>query len=239
MSKNKKVPIAVLSCFLIAFVLQGLLKICGVFIFEKALTWDVFNIIDEVLWLNILFNSAINIIAVYCLSFCLTTKPYSKRWYHYAIIVASSVGMMTLKLLVQVPIKWQFLCDVFLYVIVPVIINLTSNKEETIFKNKSFILGLSIQILLYFCYLGLCYWSGLLNSLLFTEPIMLNSMTSFLLFFEEYIGLISLMLSCNCLIYKIKSERTDMVYPQNIASEEAKKKALEQAKAKKQHKKSK
>ena len=239
MKNNKKVPIAVLSCFLIAFILQGVLKICGVFIFEKALEWDVFNIIDEVLWLNILFNSFINIIAVYCLSFSLSTKAYSKKWYHYAIILVSSVGMMTLKLLVLVPLQWQFLCDIFLYVIVPMIINLTSNREDTIYKNKSFILALSIQVLLYFCYLGLAYWSSMLNSLLPIQQEFLGSMDMFLIYFELYIGLILLMLSCNCLVYKIKSEVNNMHYPQNIASEEAKKKALEQAKQKKEQKKSK
>ena len=44
---NSKVPIAILSCFLIAFILQGILKISGVFIFEKALDWEIFKIIDN------------------------------------------------------------------------------------------------------------------------------------------------------------------------------------------------
>ena len=56
---NKKVPLAILCCFLIAFLIQGILKLSGVFIFEKVLDWDIFSIIDSNLWLNILFNSII------------------------------------------------------------------------------------------------------------------------------------------------------------------------------------
>lgn len=235
---NKKVPLAILCCFLIAFLIQGILKLSGVFIFEKALDWEIFSIIDSNLWLNILFNSIINIIAVYCMSFCLTTRPYSNKWYHYVIIVVSSVSMITLKLLVFIPIKFQFLIDTFLYIVVPLIINLTTDKEYKIFKSRNFVVILAIQILLYFCYLGLCYWSNLLNSLLPIDQIVLNSMDTFLIYFEVYIGLIALMLSCNMLLSKIKGD-INMNYPQNIASEKARKEELEKINSIKANKKAK
>ena len=234
---NNRVPLAILCCFFIAFVLQGILKLSGVFIFEKALDWDIFAIIDNTLWLDILFNSIINIIAVYCLSFALTTRPYSNKWYHYVIIALSSVAMITLKLLVDVPVEFQFLIDIYLYIIVPLIINLTTSSEYKAFKNKSFAITLTIQIMLYFCYLGLCYWSSLLNSILLIEPTQVCSMTSFLIFIEVYIGLVVIMLCCNILLSKIKKGVTDMIYPQNIASEDAKKKELERVKAEKESKK--
>lgn len=235
---NKKVPLAILCCFLIAFLIQGILKLSGVFIFEKVLDWDIFSIIDSNLWLNILFNSIINIIAVYCISFCLTTRPYSNKWYHYVIIVVSSVSMITLKLLVFIPIKFQFLIDTFLYIVVPLIINLTTDKEYKIFKSRNFVVIFAIQILLYFCYLGLCYWSNLLNSLLPIDQIVLNSMDTFLIYFEVYIGLIALMLSCNILLSKIKGD-INMNYPQNIASEKARKEELERINLIKANKKAK
>lgn len=235
---NKKVPLAILCCFLIAFLIQGILKLSGVFIFEKALNWEIFAIIDSNLWLSILFNSIINIIAVYCLSFCLTTRPYSNKWYHYVIIVVSSVSMITLKLLVFIPIKFQFLIDAFLYIVVPLIINLTTDKEYKIFKSRNFIVIFAIQILLYFCYLGLCYWSSVLNSLLPIDQVVLNSMDTFLIYFEVYIGLIALMLSCNILQSKIKGD-INMHYPQNIASEKARKEELERINSIKANKKAK
>ena len=235
---NKKVPLAILCCFLIAFLIQGILKLSGVFIFEKALDWEIFAIIDSNLWLNILFNSIINIIAVYCMSFCLTTRPYSNKWYHYVIIVVSSVSMITLKLLVFIPIKFQFLIDTFLYIVVPLIINLTTDKEYKIFKSRNFVVIFAIQILLYFCYLGLCYWSSVLNSLLPIGQIVLNSMDTFLIYFEVYIGLIALMLSCNMLLSKIKGD-INMHYPQNIASEKARKEELERINLIKANKKAK
>ena len=49
-NKNNKVPIAILSCFLIAFILQGVLKISGILVFEKALNWEIFDIIDTHKW---------------------------------------------------------------------------------------------------------------------------------------------------------------------------------------------
>lgn len=202
---NRKVPTAILCCFLIAYIIQGILKLSGIFIFEKALDWDIFAIIDENIWLNILFNSIINIIAVYCLSFCLTTRPYSNKWYHYAIIIVSSVSMITLKLLVVIPIQFQFLIDVYLYIIVPLVINLTTNKKYKVI-NKNFIIVLAIQILLYFCYLGLCYWSLLLNSLIPIDQTILNSANMFLTFLEVYIGLVTIMLSFNILLSNIKKE---------------------------------
>ena len=233
---NKRVPLAILSCFVIAFIIQGILKLSGVFIFEKALNWEIFELIDNNIVLNIIFNSLVNIIAVYCLSFSLTTRPYSNKWYHYVIICLSSIGIMTLKLLILIPIRLQFLLDIYLYIIVPLIINLTTQKQYKLWGNKSFIILCTIQILLYFCYLGLCYWSSLLNSILLIEPIFANSMTSFLIFFEVYIGLVILMLCFNVFIDKIKKGDIFMIYPQNIASDEAKQKELEKVKAKKEKK---
>lgn len=74
-NKNNKVPIAVLSCFLIAFIIQGILKLCGIFVFEKALDLDIFKLIDNNLWLQIIYYSLIVFATMYCLSFSLTSRP--------------------------------------------------------------------------------------------------------------------------------------------------------------------
>jgi hypothetical protein len=66
---NKKVPIAILSCFLIAFILQGILKISGLFVFEKALNLEIFNIIDNSILFQIFYYSLLSFISIYCLSF--------------------------------------------------------------------------------------------------------------------------------------------------------------------------
>lgn len=203
---NKKVPLAILSCFVIAFIIQGILKLSGIFIFEKTLDWDIFNIIDNNIILNIVFNTIICFISVYCLSLTLTTKAYSNRWYHYIVIGLSSIGMVTLKTLIQPNIQYQIIIDVYLYILVPFIINLTTDNKYKLFTNKSFIIVLTLQILLYFCYLGLCYWSGLLNSLILATQIKLTSMGNFLVFLEVYIGLFAIMLSSNILLSKIKKE---------------------------------
>lgn len=203
---NKKVPLAILSCFVIAFIIQGILKLSGIFIFEKTLDWDIFNIIDNNIILNIVFNTIICFISVYCLSLTLTTKAYSNRWYHYIVIGLSSIGMVTLKTLIQPNIQYQIIIDVYLYILVPFIINLTTDNKYKLFTNKSFIIVLTLQILLYFCYLGLCYWSGLLNSLIPATQIKLTSMGNFLVFLEVYIGLFAIMLSSNILLSKIKKE---------------------------------
>ena len=224
MNKNSKVPMAILSCFLIAFIIQGILKLCGVFVFEKVLDWDIFNVIDDTLWLNIVFNSFITCISTYCLSFSLTTRPYSNKWYHYIIIVLSSTGIVALKLLLYPSISIQIILDIYLYIIVPFIINITT---DTKYKVISKVYTLICQILLYFCYLGICYWSSTLNSLLPITQIYTGSMQIFLIYFEVYIGLISLMLTTNILLSKIKGEN-NMHFPINIANDIAKKKAKKQ-----------
>ena len=83
--KNHKVPSAILSCFLIAFIIQGVLKLSGIFVFDKALDWDIFKIIDNNKFLYVVYYSILIFIVEYCLSFALTTKCYSKKWYHTVI----------------------------------------------------------------------------------------------------------------------------------------------------------
>lgn len=207
--KNHKVPVAILSCFLIAFVLQVLLKLCGVFVFEKALTWDIFRIIDSSKVLSIIYYSFMNLIAVYCLSFALTARPYSKKWYHYILIFMGSFGITTCKYLINTPVQIEFLYDTIAYIIIPVIINATSGKEYRIFKLDNLtnvIITITIHILLYFSYLGLCYWSSLINSLFPITQVVLYASTTLLIYFEAYIGLIALMLSLNVFIKLIKKE---------------------------------
>lgn len=235
---NKKVPFAILCCFIIAFLIQGILKLSGVFIFEKALDWEIFEIIDNNVWLNIIYQVFINIIAVYCLSFALTTRAYSKKWYHYILILVSSSTITTIRTLILTPTYLEYIFDIILYIIIPGIINITSEKEVRLFSkvNLSNIITLiSIQTLLYFAYLGLSYWSSLLSSFIITSQITLYSSAYFLIFLEVYIGLISLMLTSNILIQK--GRERNMIRPQNIATDKAKKEELERVKKEKENKK--
>lgn len=193
--KNKKVPVAILSCFLIAFIIQGILKICGVFVFEKALDWDIFRVIDSTRWLQIIYYSIINSITAYCLTFALNNKPYGNKWYHYIILVCSTFLITTCRMLIKTPFYMEFVYDVLLYIIVPTIINYITDIKNV--STRNIILLLSIHVLLYFVYLGLSYWSNLLSSLIPITQTALAASASFLIRFETYIGLILLMLSMN------------------------------------------
>lgn len=198
--KNNKVPVAILSCFLIAFILQGILKISGVFIFEKALSWEIFKIIDSHKWSQIIYYSLINCLSVYCLSFALTSRPFSNKWYHYAIIMLGTSGITTCRMLIKTPFYVEFIYDALLYIVIPMIINITTNKKYKL--SASIVTTTAIHVLLYFVYLGLGYWSILLNSILPINQIILPASTSFLIRFETYIGLAMLMLSLNLFIRK-------------------------------------
>ena len=204
---NRKVPIAILSCFLIAFILQGILKISGVFIFEKALDWDIFNIIDNNRVLSIIFQILINIIAVHCLSFAFTTRAYSNKWYHWLIITVGCSSIITIRMTFETPFFVEFIYDILLYVTIPFIVNITTERKYKVFEKTnvtSIVTTLSIQILLYFCYLGLCYWSNVLSSSIPNVQTYFSSSKMFLIYFELYIGLVLLMLSLNTAINKIK-----------------------------------
>lgn len=231
---NSKVPIAVLSCFLIAFVLQGILKMSGVLIFEKALDWEIFKIIDTYKFLQIIYYTIIVFITMYCLSFSFSCKCYSKKCYHIIILIISSSGIVALRMLCNLSNRIHTIVDIIAYVIIPFIITITNDKENRVFRKLnifSIVLMFSINIILYFSYLGLNFWSNLLNSLLLIEPVWLSSSNNLLVQIEVYIGLISAMLSLNALIKYIK-RRDDMNLPINIASDEAKEKELEEVKEK-------
>jgi hypothetical protein len=203
---NKKVPSAILSCFLIAFVIQGILKLSGIFIFEKALNLDIFRIIDNNKIFEIIYYSLINAFAIYCMSFAFAKKIYSNKWYHYILIIGSSCLITSLKLLLNYSVEIQFVYDILSYVIIPTIISLTLDKENRVFSKislEAIIITVSAQIIFYFYYLGLGYWSGLLNSLNPVTQMTLYASTSFLIFFEMYIGLLMLTLSMSILINKI------------------------------------
>lgn len=221
---NSKVPVAVLSCFLIAFILQGALKLCGVLVFEKALDWQIFTIIDNHKWVQVIYYSLIACLTVYCLSLSLTTICYSKKWWHYAIIFGASILITTIRMFAKYTAQQNILFDIMLYISVPFIITLTTNKKYRLFNHFNVfnvVLTLTIHIALYFCYLGLTYWSNLLTSLYPVGVIWLNSSTMFLINFEIYIGLLTFMLSMNVLIQKMK-ENYIMNMPVNIASKKAK-----------------
>lgn len=221
---NSKVPVAVLSCFLIAFILQGALKLCGVLVFEKALDWQIFTVIDNHKWLQVIYHSLLNCVCVYCLSFALSQKPYSRKIGHYILIVSISFGVTCFRLFATYTAQVNILLDILVYVVVPFVINITIDYDKNPFGCNSvfsIVVTLSINIFLYFAYLGLTYWSLLLNSLLPNNSLWVMSSTNFLVNFEVYIALIILMLSMNVLMIKIK-ENTNMIMPQNIASKKAK-----------------
>ncbi len=203
---NSRVPVAILSCFLIAFILQGILKISGVFIFEKALGWEIFRIIDNNKVLNIMYYCIINILAVYALSFTFTKSCYSRKWYHYIIIFIGTTLITILRMLIKTVMWLEFVYDILMYIIIPFIVSITTEKDKRVFiKNdtQSCIITLSFEILLYLCFLGLSYWSGLLNSLIPEIQTVLYASTHFLVFFEVYIGLYMMMLSVNIILQKI------------------------------------
>lgn len=231
---NDKVPCAILSSFLIAFVLQGILKLSGVFIFEKALDWEIFKIIDNSRFAQIIYYSFIILITTYCLSFSLTKKPYSKKWYHYVILFASCLLVTSIRLCIQITYALNIFLDIFIYILIPLLINLTSSLEDRLLNNSlsGIILTVSIQISLYFCYLGLGYWSTLLTSILPLDTLWLTSSLNFLTQFEMYIGIVMFMFSMNYLIKKIK-ESEIMRMPIDIASDEAKEKELQEIDKKK------
>lgn len=237
--KNNKVPIAILSCFLIAFIMQGVLKLSGILVFEKALDWEIFSIIDNNKYLQLTLYSCFNILTVYCMSFALTSKPYSKRIYHYLIILISAVGITTFRMFGVYTQQANILMDVLLYVIIPFVINITTDKNDRLFHKINVfavVTMISVNVFIYFGYLGLGYWSAILNSLLPIQTSWLLSSANFLIKLEVYIGLTMLMLSLNMLILNIK-EKNNMFMPMDIATDEAKKKALEEKKAKKDSKK--
>lgn len=204
--KNQKVVSAILSCFIIAFILQGVLKITGIFVFEKALDWQIFTIIDNSKCASLIYNSLLTTIIIYCLSFALSSKCYSNKWYHYVIILGSAFGIISIKTFTNVSDRMYIVYDLIAYILIPLIINLTTKKDYKIYINNklaNIVITITIQILLYFCYLGLTYWSGLLNSFLPTSYYLIPSSTSFLIRLEVFIGLISLMLSLNILIKNV------------------------------------
>ena len=238
-NKNNKVPIAILSCFLIAFILQGVFKISGILVFEKALNWEIFAIIDKHKSLQLILYSCFNILTVYCMSFALTSKPYSKKWCHYVIILIFAVGVTAFRMFGEYTQQVNILLDVLLYVAIPFAINITTDKDSRLFSKTNvfaIVTILSINTFIYFGYLGLGYWSAILNSLLPIQTTWLLSSANFLIKLEVYIGLTMLMLSMNMLIQNIK-ERTNMFMPMDIASDEAKVKELQEKKAKKNNKK--
>lgn len=238
---NKRVPFAILCCFTLAFALQGVLKLCGVFIFEKALNWEIFQIIDHSKVLSIIYFSIFVFVTLYCLSFTLTDKPYSTKWYHYLILTGAAVGSMTLKfcanaMLTNVVVDILF--DLALYVGIPLLIYFTTPKQSRLFQKhtlRSVLLVVTLQILLYFLYLGLNYWSMILNSIIPATQYLVSASSALLQQIEVYIGLGSLMLTMNMLIQKFIKEGS-MVEPINIASDEAKANELAKRKAKKANK---
>lgn len=206
--KNDKVPLSILSCFLIAFIIQGILKLRGILVFEKVLEWEIFDVIDKNQIVSTFYYTLIMVVPIYCLSFSLTSKPYSNKWYHYAIIILISLAFTLLRTNAVLSYKTQIILDIVAYIIVPVFINITTAKNETLLNKDIFgiIVMVTIHIGLYFCYLGLTYWSGLLNTLVFVNPVFLSTSRHFLLFFEIYIGIVCSMLSLNILTKKTKKE---------------------------------
>lgn len=203
---NNKVPIAVLSFFLIAFILQGILKISGVFIFEKALNWDIFRIIDSNYWLRINYYSIINLINVYCLSFTLNTRCYTKKHWLSAIIVVGTYIVTICRLTLKTPFYMEYVYDVLLYIYIPSIVSILSEKQTKMFDNNfvGIINIITIHIMLYFCYLGIGYWSGLTSSIIVANQVIVYASSMFLIQLERYIGVVLLMLSLNIFNKNIK-----------------------------------
>ena len=162
---------------------------------------------------------------MYCLSFSLTSRPYSKKWFHYVILTISSIGITILRLLVSLSYIVQIVIDLFIYIVVPIVINLTSSNEDRLLKKNVFnvVLTITIQCGLYFCYLGLTYWSCLLNSMLITTPLFVTASRQFLVRLEVYLGLFAFMLGMNLTIKNLKGDKR--LLPVDIATDVAKNKS--------------
>ena len=152
---------------------------------------------------------------------------------HYILILLVCYLNTYIKLNYNITFVIHILFDILLYIILPIIINITTDRKYRFLDKSLFgvIFTITIQIALYFCYLGLCYWSNLLNSLLPQIPVLLSASTNFLIQLELYIGVIMIMLSLNLFINKYKGDK-NMNIPMNIASDEAKEKELEEVKEK-------
>lgn len=237
----KRVPIAILCCFTIAFVLQGILKLSGIFVFEKALDWDIFTIIDSQLWLTIIYYSIIVFTTIYCFSFTFSRHLYSKYWWHYVIMLVVSFGTITVEYLTNIVMNTMLsiVFDVLFYVITPLVIYFTTPKSERLFDNHTVIntvIIITAQILLYFLYLGLNYWSVILNSIIPTTQYIMSASAVLIIQLEVYIGLVSLMFAINIFINKFIKEGK-MIRPINIASDKAKEEELKKQKEKSDSKK--
>lgn len=238
--KNRKVPFAMLCCFLIAFVLQVALKFGGVLIFDKALNWEIFSIIDTNKFANFIFYLLINLMAVYFLSFTLSSKPYAKNIWQYIILVVPTTIITILRIVVKLNVVLTIIFDILNYILVPTIINLTTNKKYKIDSKLTYVITIiSLQILLYFSYLGLNYWSVILNSIIPSSQLMLYSSSNFLVTLEVYTGLGLIMTTGNWVLEIIERRFLNMLIPINCADDEAKEKELEQIEAKKENKKNK
>ena len=206
---NERVPMAILSCFLIAFILQGILKINGVFVFEKALDWKIFELIDKYKFIQIVYYSFISFISVYCLSISFMSKCYSKKWYHYVVMILGCICVTLLKYYTEYVVGLEFVYDAILYIIIPLFVNFTTDTKNLIFKDKSLnaiVITITFQILGYLFYLGLCCWSTMLNSIILINQAFLPASTMFLIFFEVYLGMGLFMITLNNII-KIKGEK--------------------------------
>ena len=237
----KRVPIAILCCFTIAFVLQGILKLSGIFVFEKALDWDIFKIIDNHLWLTIIYYSMIVFTTIYCFSFTFGRHLYSKCWWHYVIIFVVSFGTITIEYLTNTVMdtKLSIVIDALFYVIVPLVVFFTMPRDDRLFDKytvTNVVVIITAQILMYFLYLGLNYWSAILNSILPVTQYLVSASANLLVQIEVYIGLVSIMFAINIFINKFTKE-DKMFRPINIASEKAKEEELKKQKAKRDSKK--
>ena len=235
----KRVPIAILCCFTIAFVLQGILKLSGIFVFEKVLNWDIFRIIDENLWLTIIYYSIIVFTTIYCFSFTFSRNLYSKHWWHYVIIYIVSFGTITIEYLADIVMdtRLSIVFDVLFYIVTPLIVYFTTPSKDRLFNNHTVtnvVFIIVAQVLLYFLYLGLNFWSGVLNSIIPVTQYYVPASAMLLIQLEVYIGLISLMLSINIFINK---GGYNMFRPVNIASDKAKEEELKKQKEKRDNKK--
>lgn len=226
---NSKVPFAVWCCFLIAFIVQCILKMNGIFVFEKTLNWQIFDTIDKNITLTIIYYSFTIMLVQYCLSFSFTGTLKPKKFYHYFLIVNSSFLVTIIRTKMIFTLSENMLMDILLYIVIPIVINITSNAENRLFKRDLFdiVATISVHIALYMFYLGLTYCSSMLASIIVIKPTWVSPSKAFLIYFELYWGLVTLKMTMNMLINKLK-RRNVMIMPVNIASDEAKEKELEE-----------
>lgn len=219
-AQKHKVAMSVFCCFLVAFVTLYAIKIFGVFLFGDLIAWSIWETIDSIKWLSIIYYCFWSILCTYLFVFTLNDKPYSKTWWHYIFIVIIPI-LCVLGRTYFIPFtQMEFLYDIIQFILTPLLfwfILQKGYKENILYKFAIIILN----IIMYFYYLGVKYYSRTVNQLTTLAFTQTTASAHFLINMEIYFGIMLLMILSNLTINYIK-ESGKMEKPLDIADLTAK-----------------